>query len=206
MTLEQLKNNYIQSISVSTEDKEQLIEEIESTDTLEDFIQVVRSWSQEAVKIGAATVILKRILQEQTKCIVYVIWGQKANDDFAIGKLVKTDNDCDGHAKRYEFDTEIELNAFKKGIEESQGWNEATVVKESEVEIKEIIIVEENDDEKISNSTNTLVHLPITPNNANKDVKILFNKLSTDNNPNINNVINEKDIDNKFVTGKFFSK
>lgn len=69
-----------------------------------------------------------------------------------------------------------------------------------------IPIIKENDDEKISNSTNTLVHLPITPNNANKDVKILFNKLSTDNNQNINIGINEKDIDNKFVTGKFFSK
>lgn len=159
MTLEQLKNTYIQSISVSTEDKEQLIEEIESADTLEAFIQVVSSWSQEAVKIGAATVILKRMLQEKTKCIVYVIWGQKANDDFTSGKLVKTDDDCDGHAKRYEFDTENELNAFKKGIEESQGWNEATVVKASEVEIKDNGIVTNHfslDEDKVDHSTDII--------------------------------------------------
>jgi hypothetical protein len=72
------------------------------------------------------------------KVVIYVIWGTKANDDFAIGKLVKTDSNCDGHAKKYEFDTEAEKNAFVKGIEESQGWEEATVVKESEVKITAI--------------------------------------------------------------------
>lgn len=82
--------------------------------------------------------------KENTTNVIYVIWGQKANNDFIHGKLVKTDNDCDGHAKRYEFDTEIELNAFKKGIEESQGWNEAVIVKASEVEIREDGIIENN--------------------------------------------------------------
>ena len=83
---------------------------------------------------------------ENINNVIYLIWGQKANDDFTSGKLVKTDDDCDGHAKRYEFDTENELNAFKKGIEESQGWNDATVVKASEVEIRDNGIIENNSD------------------------------------------------------------
>lgn len=68
---------------------------------------------------------------------IYVIWGKQANDDFAIGKIVTTEYSCDGHAKKYEFDTEAELKAFSKGISESQGWEEATIVKETEVEVSE---------------------------------------------------------------------
>jgi hypothetical protein len=72
------------------------------------------------------------------KKVIYVIWGTQANDDFAMGKVVKTDYNCDGHAKKYEFNTDAEVTAFCKGISESQGWNEAIVVKPSEVEETEI--------------------------------------------------------------------
>ena len=71
------------------------------------------------------------------KQVIYVIWGQIANDNFAIGILVKTDSNCDGHAKKYEFDTEAEKNEFIKGVEESQGWSEATIVNASAVIVTE---------------------------------------------------------------------
>jgi hypothetical protein len=72
-----------------------------------------------------------------SKQVIYVVWGTQANDDFAIGKVVKTNDNCDGHAKRYEFDTEAEKDAFIKGVEEAQGWQEAIIVKASEVVITE---------------------------------------------------------------------
>lgn len=69
------------------------------------------------------------------KKVIYVIWGTQANDNFAMGKVVKTDYNCDGHAVKYEFDTDAEVEAFSKGISEAQGWQEATVLKESEIEV-----------------------------------------------------------------------
>jgi hypothetical protein len=71
------------------------------------------------------------------KKVIYVIWGTQANDDFAMGKVVKTDYSCDGHAVKYEFDTDAEVEAFSKGISEAQGWQEATMVKATEVVITE---------------------------------------------------------------------
>lgn len=73
-----------------------------------------------------------------------------------------------------------------------------------------IPIIKRNDDEKISNNTNTLVHLSNSPVNSNKDVKIIFNNLTTFNqNNNVNqtsNDKNDKEFDTKYVTGKFFEK
>lgn len=44
------------------EDLDQMFEEIDEAKTLQDFIDVVSSWSQESVTIGPAMVILKRVI------------------------------------------------------------------------------------------------------------------------------------------------
>ena len=44
------------------DDLEQMFSEIDSTSSLQEFIDVVNLWSQDAIRIGAAMVILKRIV------------------------------------------------------------------------------------------------------------------------------------------------
>lgn len=69
MELSLLKEEYkretsnIQAVKqLPMEDLDQMFEEIDEASTLNDFVKVVSLWSQESVIIGAAMVILKRIV------------------------------------------------------------------------------------------------------------------------------------------------
>lgn len=62
MTLETLKTEYKKSITLKGKDLRQLTEEIDQATTLNDFIDVVSAWSSEVPTIGAANVILKRVI------------------------------------------------------------------------------------------------------------------------------------------------
>jgi hypothetical protein len=69
MTLDLIKEEYKRAIGneqvvkqFPMEDLDQMFEEIDEATTLQDFIDVVGLWSQEAVRVGAANVILKRIV------------------------------------------------------------------------------------------------------------------------------------------------
>jgi hypothetical protein len=69
MTLESIKEEYkretsnIQAVKqLPMEDLDQMFEEIDEAGNLQDFIDVVKLWSQESVRIGGAMVILKRIV------------------------------------------------------------------------------------------------------------------------------------------------
>lgn len=74
MTLESIKEEYkSESINMnnmigkpeskmSQEDLDQMCAEIDEATTLQDFMDVVSSWSAESIRIGAALVILKRIV------------------------------------------------------------------------------------------------------------------------------------------------
>ena len=74
MTLESIKEEYKnESINMnnmigkpeskmSQEDLDQMCAEIDEATTLQDFMDVVSSWSAESIRIGAALVILKRIV------------------------------------------------------------------------------------------------------------------------------------------------
>ena len=44
------------------EDLDQMFSEIDEATSLQEFIDVVNLWSQEAIRVGAAAVILKRIV------------------------------------------------------------------------------------------------------------------------------------------------
>ena len=46
-----------------------MCEEIDDASTLQDFMDVVGLWSQDSVRVGAATVILKRIVDFVEKFI-----------------------------------------------------------------------------------------------------------------------------------------
>ncbi len=69
MTLEQLKEEYKKEVKnqqvakeLPTEDLEQMFEEIDEAKNLQDFVDVVGLWSHDAPRIGAAMVILKRVV------------------------------------------------------------------------------------------------------------------------------------------------
>jgi hypothetical protein len=69
MTLDSIKEEYKREVGneqvvnqLLMEDLDQMFEEIDEATTLQEFIDVVGLWSQEAVRVGAATVILKRIV------------------------------------------------------------------------------------------------------------------------------------------------
>jgi hypothetical protein len=47
---------------MSQEDLDQMCEEIDEASTLQEFMDVVSSWSEESIRIGAAMVILKRVV------------------------------------------------------------------------------------------------------------------------------------------------
>lgn len=57
-------NNMIGNPSnkMSQEDIDQMCEQIDEATTLQEFIDVVNAWSQDAIRIGAAMVILKRVV------------------------------------------------------------------------------------------------------------------------------------------------
>ena len=70
MTLDSIKEEYKretgnqQSVKqLPMEDLDQMFEQIDEASTLQDFLDVVALWSQDAVRIGAAMVVLKRIVE-----------------------------------------------------------------------------------------------------------------------------------------------
>lgn len=70
MELTAIKEEYKREVSnqqvvkqLPMEDLDQMFEEIDEAATLQDFLDVVGMWSQEAVRIGAAMVVLKRIVE-----------------------------------------------------------------------------------------------------------------------------------------------
>ena len=69
MNLESIKEEYKREVGnqqvtkqLPMEDLDQMFSEIDEATSLQEFIDVVSLWSQEAVRIGVATVILKRIV------------------------------------------------------------------------------------------------------------------------------------------------
>ncbi len=69
MTLDSIKEEYKRELGneqvtkqLPMEDLDQLFNEIDEASTLQEFIDVVSLWSHDAIRIGAATVILKRIV------------------------------------------------------------------------------------------------------------------------------------------------
>ena len=69
MTLESIKEEYKREVGneqvtkqLPMEDLDQLFEEIDEANSLQDFCDVVSFWSKEAITIGSAMVILKRIV------------------------------------------------------------------------------------------------------------------------------------------------
>lgn len=69
MTLESIKEEYKREVGneqvtkqLPMEDLDQMFSEIDDASSLQEFIDVVNLWSQESVRVGAAAVILKRIV------------------------------------------------------------------------------------------------------------------------------------------------
>lgn len=74
MTLDSIKEEYKRETvnmnnmtgkpetKMSQEDLDKMFEEIDEATTLQDFLDVVGLWSQDAIRIGAAAVVLKRIV------------------------------------------------------------------------------------------------------------------------------------------------
>jgi hypothetical protein len=69
MTLESIKEEYKREVGneqvtkqLPMEDLDQMFSEIDDASSLQEFIDVVNLWSQESIRVGAAAVILKRIV------------------------------------------------------------------------------------------------------------------------------------------------
>ena len=69
MTLESIKEEYKREVGneqvtkqLPMEDLDQMFSEIDEASSLQEFIDVVNLWSQESIRVGAAAVILKRIV------------------------------------------------------------------------------------------------------------------------------------------------
>jgi hypothetical protein len=69
MTLDSIKEEYKREVGnqqvtkqLPMEDLDQMFIEIDEATSLQEFIDVVNLWSQEAVRVGAAAVILKVIV------------------------------------------------------------------------------------------------------------------------------------------------
>ena len=69
MTLESIKEEYKREVGneqvtkqLPMEDLDQMFAEIDEATSLQEFIDVVNLWSQESIRVGAAAVILKRIV------------------------------------------------------------------------------------------------------------------------------------------------
>lgn len=75
MTLESIKEEYKRETTnlnnmighsetkISQADLDQMFNEIDDATNLQDFIDVVNLWSKDAIRIGAAMVILKRVVE-----------------------------------------------------------------------------------------------------------------------------------------------
>ena len=69
MNLESIKEEYKREVGnqqvtkqLPMEDLDQMFSEIDEATSLQEFIDVVNLWSQEAIRVGAEAVILKRIV------------------------------------------------------------------------------------------------------------------------------------------------
>jgi hypothetical protein len=69
MTLDSIKEEYKREVGnqqvtkqLPMEDLDQMFSEIDEATSLQEFIDVVSLWSNEAIRVGAAAVILKRIV------------------------------------------------------------------------------------------------------------------------------------------------
>jgi hypothetical protein len=69
MTLESLKEEYKREVGnqqcvkqLPMDDLDQMFEEIDEANNLQDFLDVVGRWSHDAPRIGAAMVILKKVI------------------------------------------------------------------------------------------------------------------------------------------------
>lgn len=69
MTLDSIKEEYKRETGnqqvtkqLPMEDLDQMFAEIDEASSLQEFIDVVSLWSEESIRIGAAAVILKRIV------------------------------------------------------------------------------------------------------------------------------------------------
>ena len=69
MTLTSIKEEYKREVGniqvmkqLPMEDLDQMFSEIDDASSLQEFIDVVNLWSQESIRVGAAAVILKRIV------------------------------------------------------------------------------------------------------------------------------------------------
>ena len=69
MTLDALKEEYKREVGnqqcvkqLPMDDLDQMFEEIDEANNLQDFLDVVGLWSQDAVRIGAAMVVLKKVI------------------------------------------------------------------------------------------------------------------------------------------------
>lgn len=82
-------------------------------------------------------------MNDNKKYIVWVIWGEDACRKFDRSeKVLINTNQVDGYAKKYEFDTEAELNAFKFGVSECAGWYDSRMANEDQLEIRNDGVIE----------------------------------------------------------------
>lgn len=72
-------------------------------------------------------------MSDNKKHIIWVVWGEDACRKFDEGKKVPVKDNVDGYAKKYEFDTEVELNAFKFGVNEHAGWFDCRMANENQI-------------------------------------------------------------------------
>ncbi|MBP7845859.1 MAG: hypothetical protein KA007_00280 [Candidatus Pacebacteria bacterium] len=69
MTLDALKEEYKREVGnqqcvkqLPMDDLDQMFEEIDEANNLQDFLDVVGRWSHDAVRIGSAMVVLKKVI------------------------------------------------------------------------------------------------------------------------------------------------
>jgi hypothetical protein len=68
--------------------------------------------------------------------IVYVAWGRDVSDQLNEKGKVALSKVALSKLSKYEFETQGEANAFCKGIDEANGWDEPMWVKESGARIE----------------------------------------------------------------------
>lgn len=81
----------------------------------------------------------KAMKAERKRNTVVVIWGETASRKFDNEGEIDIATE-DGAVNHYPFDTEVEKNAFIKGINEADGWYGSTILNESETTIKNNIL------------------------------------------------------------------
>jgi hypothetical protein len=76
-----------------------------------------------------STITKSKKTSTNKKHSVYVVWGTDATRNFNNnGKISMNHDDIDGCVNFYSFDTQAELNAFLKGINEANGWFDSAVI------------------------------------------------------------------------------